>query len=172
MPRYTIAALVPDPWAAEIHALRRQFDRWSRQWLPPHLTIVPPVSADISLPMVVEIETFPADIAVNWQGWGAFHHERSNVIWLHAGQGVTDHLRPKLVSAIPSLAATATIPPVDWQGPAAYHVTVVNRVPHDVFAELDQELRKRTVAGQFVIPWLTVFQWDELTNRWLFARPK
>lgn len=169
--RFTIAALIPDPWAKDIQDLRRQYDKWSRQWLPPHITIAPPFNAELSAGTIADIENIDANIAVNFQGWGKFSHERSNVLWLETGENGTKDIRSLLARTLPDLVATATTPPIDWAAPASHHVTVVNRVPHEELAKLEADLRKIDITGDFTIPHLRVFQWDAVTGRWLFARP-
>lgn len=169
--RFVIVALVPEPWATDVNNLRREYDQWSRQWLPPHITIVPPFSGELGEHTIRDLEAFEANIPVNLQGWGAFHHERSNVLWLEAGEKGTHDIRRRLTEVLPDLATMFTHPAIDWNGPASHHVTVANRIPHDTFGKVESELKKIDLSGEFTIPRLTVFRWDAMTGRWLFANP-
>ncbi len=147
-----------------------QYDHWSKQWLPPHITIVAPFSSDLSEAAIQAIESMEVNIPVKLQGWGAFTHERSNVLWLETGEQGTKDVRAKLARQIPEIVAAEMRPPVDWTAPASHHVTVANRIPHEEFAKLQAELKKIDISGEFTIPHLRVFVWDVLTGRWLFAR--
>ncbi len=168
--RYCIVALVPEPWAKDIDELRTQHDKWTRQWLPPHITIVAPFYASLSREAVRAIEEAPVDIKVRLGGWGIFPHDRSDTLWIEAGDMSTKDAPARLAAAVPELTQVMTQPPIDWTKPSSHHVTVVNRVPKEVTPTLEPELRKIDIEGEFHVPHLTVFSWDSRIGQWLRAR--
>jgi hypothetical protein len=170
--RFVIIALIPEPWAGDIQKLRLEHDHWSRQWLPAHITIVAPFLARMSFDLVRDIELAPLEIRGTIGGWGSFLHDRTNTIWLEAGESATREARVQLAKAVPGMTGIMTDPAIDWDVPPSHHVTVVNHVPHDVYKDLEATLRKIDIDGDFTVPHLSVFHWDRRLGRWLRTRPE
>lgn len=170
MARYVIAALIPEPWATDIQKLRLEHDRWSRQWLPAHITIAPPFHARFFGDTIRNIEEAALPVAVTFQGWGSFPHEKSTTLWIETGAAGTAEIRSKLIQIVPELSQMQTDPPIDWTQAASHHVTVVNHIPNEEAAKIEPEIRKIDIDGNFTIPHLTVFRWDPQLGQWLRAR--
>jgi len=170
MARYVIAALIPDPWATDIQKLRLEHDKWSRQWLRAHITIVPPFHARFMGDTLRNIEAAALPINVTFQGWGSFPHEKSTTLWIETGAAGTADIRQRLVGAVPELAQMLMDPQVDWTQSASHHVTIVNHIPNDALASIEPEIRKIDIEGTCTIPHLTVFRWDPRVGQWLRAR--
>jgi len=169
--RYCIVALVPDPWAKDIDELRRQHDKWSKQWLPAHITVVAPFEASLSHDLVAEIEGATVPIQVRLGGWGVFEHFRTNTVWIEGSESATANARRQLIQTVPRLGTIVTEPSILWDEAPSHHITVVNHVPHDALAELRQALDPIDLEGSFTISHLTVFAWDRRLGRWLKVRP-
>jgi hypothetical protein len=170
MARYVLAALIPDPWASDIQKLRLEHDKWSRQWLPAHITIVAPFHARFFGDVIRQIEEAALPISVTFQGWGSFVHDRSTTLWLEAGAASTAEIRTKLAAQVPELKNMLTDPPIDWATPPSHHVTVVNHIPNEEAVKIEPEIRKIDIEGNFTIPHLTLFRWDPQLGQWLRAR--
>lgn len=170
MARYVIAALIPNPWASDIQKLRLEHDQWSRQWLPAHITIVPPFHARFFGDVIRNIEEAAIPVSVSFQGWGSFGHDRTTTLWIETGAAGAADVRTKLAKLVPELTRVMTDPPIDWTQPASHHVTIVNHVPNDQVKTLEPEIRKIDIDGNFTIPHLTVFRWDPSVGQWLRAR--
>ena len=170
MARYVLAALVPDPWASDIQKLRLEHDKWSRQWLPAHITIVPPFHARFFGDVIRKIEEAAVPISVTLQGWGSFPHEKSTTLWIEAGAAATADVRTKIAKLVPEVAQLMTDPPIDWNAPASHHITVVNHIPNEAVPPIETEMRKFDFDGTFTIPHVTLFRWDPVLGQWLRAR--
>lgn len=166
--RYTISALIPEPWASEFLGWRKEYDRWSNSWLPPHITIIPPFQAAVPPSILAEIERTPLTIPVSFGKWGSYDRPNSHVIWVDPGQEGPKAARKQLLDAYPEFQKYLR-DPADGE---RYHVTIVNRVPDSDFTRIFSELQQKKVEGTFEIPQLTVFVWDRLTSRWLYNTPR
>lgn len=160
MPRHTIAALVPEPLASELAALRRQYDTFTRQWLPPHVKIVPPFQLFLSRDEKAFIRTYKCSVPATLNEWGAYPRQYDTVLFLKVADHAFDRVREDVVHAIPKLQPLVPTDP-------RYHVTVVNRIPNDQFEALSAEVKKHSVNGSFTIDHLDLFEWDDFVRRWI-----
>ncbi len=170
MARYVIVALIPEPWATDVQKLRLEHDKWSRQWLPAHITVAPPFHARFTGDTLRNIEAASLPITVTFQGWGSFVHDKSTTLWIEAGAASTADIRQRLTAAVPELAQMMTDPPIDWTQPASHHITIVNHIPNEVVPTIEPEIRKVDIEGNFTVSHLTVFRWDPRVGQWLRAR--
>jgi 2'-5' RNA ligase len=160
MPRYTVSALVPDPLAFKISALRRQLDTFTRQWLPPHITIVPPFELDLTREEIQAVKSLPVDVTVALEGWGEFRRDRTSVIFQKLPATSFDAVRSATALGVPRLAVFI---PQDSE----YHVTIVSRIPNEVFDEVQAKVTAKALTGSFTVNHVTVYEWDDELRRWI-----
>lgn len=160
MPRHIIVALIPKPLADELAQLRRQYDTFTRQWLPPHITIVPPFEQFLSSDEKAFIHTYRCNVPVTLGEWGAYPRQYNTVLFLKVADRAFDRVRQDIVHSIPKLKPYVPTDP-------RYHMTVVNRIPNDQFESLSLEVKKHSVNGSFTIDHLTLYEWDDMVRRWI-----
>lgn len=167
--RYIIVAVLPEPWAKEFDSLRRKYDRWSKQWLPPHVTIIPPFEVAGNEDRLRSIESLTVDLAIEFQGWGHFTHANANVIWHNPGQPRPSDVRKLILREQPWLEQVH--PSLDpyplFSEKPHFHITVASHVPDHNCDAIWTEIKNIDLEGSFVIPRLTVFQWDAQHRRWV-----
>ena len=89
---FVIVAVLPEPFARRVKSWHQQFDRWSKSWLPLHVTIIRPLRA-LSDQLRHQAASLVYPLHITWQGWQTFHNPNANVIWLDPGQD-----EPRLVT--------------------------------------------------------------------------
>ncbi len=160
MKRYIVTALLPEPLRGKLAALRRHHDRFTRQWLPPHITIIPPFETILSRDEMQAIQTMPVDVKASFGGWGSFRRDTTSVLFLKIVNDVFGELRTKLLSTLPGLAPYASTD-------TTFHVTVVSRIPNELFDEVSSVVTKQEIAGDFTVDRLTLYEWDDEYRRWI-----
>lgn len=162
MTRYVIVALVPEPFAQPLADLRRKYDSYCRQWLPPHFTIVPPFELFLSRSDQQAIKDYRGSARVELKSWDAYRRMTTSVLYASSNAPELEAMRQELLNAVPALKPfSADVP--------GYHVTVVNRIPNDQF----EEVRKRVVderpdvQGSFTIDRFTLYEWDHELHHWI-----
>jgi len=159
-PRYTIAALVPEPFASQLAAMRRKYDIYTRQWLPPHITILPPFEYDLTRDDIDIIREFPVNVSATFDGWAAFRRSLTSVLFLK----LRDHAFPELLEGVlRTLPQLGQFRPRDFDG----HVTVVSRIPNDAFSQVESTVSKESVEGTFSVDRLMLYRWDDELRRWI-----
>lgn len=160
MPRHIITALVPEPLATSLAAMRRKFDVFTRQWLPPHVTVVPPFESDLFQEEIRAMQALPVDVTATLEGWGEFRRDQTSVIFQKLPATSFDAVRAAAAQAVPRLASSI---PHDSE----YHVTVASRIPNEVFDEVKAAVTANRISGNFTIAHLTVYEWDFDLRRWI-----
>jgi hypothetical protein len=155
--RYVIVALVPEPLRLTMADLRRRHDLFTRQWLPPHVTVVPPFDEPLTRD---EQQAITVKVEVALSGWGLFRRDRTSVIYQQLPVKSFDAVRAEVVRLAPRLA---TFTPSDSE----YHVTVVSRIPNEQFDEVWKTVTAQPVTGSFTIDRLTLYEWDFELRRWI-----
>lgn len=158
--RSVIVALVPEPLRTMLADLRRQYDTFTRQWLPPHITVVPPFDEPLTHDEQQGIKTMPVHVEAALSGWGSFRRDRTSVIFQHLPTKSFDAARAEIVRLAPQLT---TFTPADSE----YHVTVVSRIPNEQFDEVWKTVTAQPVTGSFMVDRLTVYEWDFDLRRWI-----
>lgn len=160
MKRYTITALVPEPLHTTLADLRRQHDRFTRQWLPPHITLIPPFDYYFSREQLAALKSIPVNVTAELTGWGSFRRDQTSVIFQQLTAGSFDAVRTALGQTISDLIP---LTPTDSE----YHVTVVSRIPNELFDQVQQSVTANRVSGSFTVDRVHVFEWDDDLRRWI-----
>ncbi|MBI5405389.1 MAG: 2'-5' RNA ligase family protein [Candidatus Kerfeldbacteria bacterium] len=162
MDRYTLVALVPEPHAAKLAALRKQHDVFTRQWLPPHITILPPFEYPLTRDEIATIREFPVNVTASFDGWGAYHRAVSSVLYLK-----TSSADPSFSDVIDNILRT--MPQLEKFRPQDFgaHVTVVSRIPNDQFDAVEAQVATEEISGTFTIDRLMLYRWDDEVRRWI-----
>jgi len=159
-PRYVINALIPDPLAEPLDMMRKRLDRWSTQWLPPHITIIPPFNADLTDGQRHQIVSHPFPFELSLTSVGRFRHSRTGVVWY----GVE---APDLKIRIEELFQTMPwLKPFADQRPGQTHITVASRVPHHEMNYVETAAAAAHLTGNAAVERLSLFRWDEAAHRW------
>jgi 2'-5' RNA ligase len=158
--RFVIVALVPEPYQEQLGAMRKQYDIFCRQWLPPHVTIVPPFDLDLTRDEKTRLKQISVPTTSSFEGWGAYQRKFTSVLF----QKLTDHSFDDLKIAV--YDAVPMLPPQPVDDPT-YHVTVVSRIPNEQFEPLQAEVSKNEVKGSFTVDTVTVYSWDDNVRQWL-----
>lgn len=162
MDRYTLAALVPEPFAVQLAAMRKQHDIFTRQWLPPHITILPPFEYPLSRDEIATIREFPVNVTATFDGWGAYRRALTSVLYLK-----TTSANPSFTDVVENVLRT--MPQLEMYRPKDFgaHVTVVSRIPNDMFDQVEATVTKETVTGSFTVDRLMLYRWDDEVRRWI-----
>lgn len=160
MKRYVVAALVPEPLRTKLADLRHQYDRYTRQWLPPHITIIPPFDEPLTRDQQQAIKNIPVNVEAALSGWGSFRRDRTSVIYQLLPAKSFDAVRAEVVRLAPQLT---TFTPADSE----YHVTVVSRIPNEQFDEVWKTVTAQPLTGSFTVDRLTLYEWDFELRRWI-----
>lgn len=160
MTRHIITALVPEPLRSELAVLRRRYDTFTRQWLPSHVTIIPPFEQFLTRDERAFIRSYTCNVPVALSEWGAYPRQYNTVLFLKVADHAFDDVRADIVKTIPKLQPFVPTDP-------RYHVTVVNRIPNDKFEALSVEVKKHSVSASFTIDHLDLFEWDDEVRRWI-----
>lgn len=165
--RYTIIAKIPEPWATQLNDLRKQFDRWSRQWLPPHITIIPPFETDLPVSSLRAVSDLEIPIDINFKGWGSYRHPGFNVIWLDPGTDSPAKAQTRMLNQLPMFRDYLVNPRYAPPGDRKFHITIASRVPDAELENTWSELSKIEVTGTLTIPGMKAYAWDAQLRRWL-----
>lgn len=160
MSRYTIVALVPEPYATELNRMRKQYDTFCRQWLPPHVTIVPPFDLALTREEKSRLKQLSIPTKAVFDGWGEFRRKFTSVLFQKLPDHTFDDMKVAIYDAVPALPKT----PVE---DASYHVTVVSRIPNEAYEPLMTEVTSQDITGEFSVDHVTLYQWDDTVRRWL-----
>lgn len=158
--RHYIVALVPEPLATQIASLRKQYDTFTRQWLPPHVTIVPPFELFLTSQEIDWLRNFSVQCAATLDQLGAYRRTQSDVLFYQLLNHSFGQVRRDLLQALPRLAPLVEPDPT-------YHVTVVSRIPHERFDEIEQQVKQHAVQGTFTVERLMLYRWDDFVRRWI-----
>jgi 2'-5' RNA ligase len=164
MHRYTIASLVPDPIGKTIAELRRQYDVFTRQWLPPHVTLVPPFERYLTRGEISSINQLRVDVTADLGRLDAISRDQTSVLFYQLPDGSFDEARQQLLSVVPNLKPYA-------RTDQHYHVTVVNRVPNDQLEAVKQQVGQHSVSGSFHVDRVMLYEWDDEVRRWIALTP-
>jgi 2'-5' RNA ligase len=160
MTRYTIATLVPEPYASQLGAMRKEYDVFTRQWLPPHVTIIPPFELDLSRDEIATLREFPVNVSATFDGWSDFRRSTTSVLVLM----LRDHkFRDLLENILRTLPKLEPFRPQEFEG----HVTVVSRIPNERFDEVATVVTKDAVEGSFTVNKLMLYHWDDVVRQWI-----
>lgn len=162
MTRHLLNALVPEPLAAQLAKLRKAHDVFTRQWLPPHVTIIPPFDAFLTQPERRALQSVPAPFTVTLGEWGTFVRATTSVLYLRAESEALPAVREDIAQRVPTVA-----PFVPTE--SDFHVTIVSRVPNDQLDEVRAAVGREAVSGSFTIDRLTLFEWDDEVRRWIIV---
>lgn len=158
--RYTIAALVPEPYATQLAALRRKHDTFCRQWLPPHVTLVPPFDMFLSRTDKELIREIRASCTAAYEGLGSIVRKYTSVLFYKFPDHSFDPLRTAIYAAVPTL-------PVPEHQDSSYHVTVASRIPNELLEPLQLEVGKHPVEGSCTVDRATLYAWDDYVRQWI-----
>ncbi len=158
--RYTIDALVPEPYAAQLAALRRQYDTFCRQWLPPHVTLVPPFDMFLSRADKQLIRELRVSCDMTLGGLDAIVRKFTSVLCYSLPDGCLSPLRTAIYEVVPNL-------PVPEHRDDSFRVTVASRIPNDLLEPLKNEVGKQKVEGSFTIDRATLYSWDDDVRQWI-----
>ncbi len=160
-PRYVVNALVPDPLGADLEMLRKRLDRWSNQWLPPHLTIVPPFNADLTDGQRHQIAAHAFPLEMELMEVGTFRQRHTSTVWY----GVK--ARGLIARMNEFYADMPWLKPFADQRPIQPHVTVASRIPHHELTYVETAASAAKVVGEAKIERLSLFRWDDAAGRWV-----
>lgn len=158
--RYTIIALVPEPYAAQLASMRRQYDTFCRQWLPPHATIIPPFDMFLSRADKQLIRELRVSCNPSFGGLDAIVRKYTSVLFYSLPKGCLTPLRTAIYGAVPNL-------PVPEHNDDSFHVTVASRIPNELLEPLKSEVGKQKVEGSFTLDRATLYSWDDDVRQWI-----
>lgn len=160
MNRHTIVALVPEPFGSRLAALRHRYDVFTRQWLPPHITIIPPFELFLSRAEVEAVRDFRSETSATFDGWGVFRRSETSVLHLKLRDHKFFEIRDQLVQALPQLAP---FKPDEIEA----HVTAVSRIPNEQLADVESVVTSEQIEGTFTVDRLMLYRWDDEVRRWI-----
>lgn len=81
---FVIVAVLPESFYRQLIQLRKKFDRWSTEPLPPHITLIRPLRA---LPEAMRRRTASLEYSfrIVFQDRQAFRNPDASVVWLDPG---------------------------------------------------------------------------------------
>ncbi|MFH0829325.1 MAG: 2'-5' RNA ligase family protein [Candidatus Kerfeldbacteria bacterium] len=158
--RFTIVALVPEPFASQFAAMRRQYDTFCRQWLPPHVTLVPPFDMFLSRADKQVICELSVQCTASFIGLDAIIRKYTSVLFYKLPDKSFDELRKAIYDAVPTL-------PAPERDDSSYHVTVASRIPNELLESLKKEVEKHEVKGSFTVDRATLYSWDDYVRQWI-----
>lgn len=158
--RHVIVFPVPEPFASRLEAMRKQYDTFTRQWLPPHITVIPPFEHFITQQEIDAIRVLRVDVVATFAGWGSFQRSRTSVLFLKLDEHTVDAAREQLLQSAPTFRSFA-------DGNSHSHVTVVSRIPNEQFEDVAKVVTAETVEGTFAVDRFMLYRWDDELRRWI-----
>lgn len=161
---YVIIAILPEPFRTQLMQLRKAYDRWTTNALPPHITIIRPLRA---LPATLQqsVSSLNYPFHITFQDWQAFHNPGAHVIWIDPGQEEPRRVAQELNQDFPELQAfdNGSYMPGKKH---IYHVTVASHVPDDDFKSVWENLHQQRISGSCDIEQLSVYVRDLPEGHW------
>lgn len=159
--QYLVAALLPEPLRSELEQLRGELDVWTPRWLPPHVTIVRPLSVDLAPDALVRIQQ-PVAITAQVMRWATFRNPGNNVLYLEPTQEPFRRERQALFERVPELQAgdTSVDPNNRFAEKPTFHITVAAHIPDDEIERIFSKVSQKTYLQVFQIPKLTIFSME------------
>lgn len=150
-----MVAVLPEPFATQIGALRRRHDRWSKSWLPPHITIIRPLKA-LPVTMYQRAASLRYPFHVSLHGWQTFHNPNDHVVWLDPGQDEPCRVTRMIYNECSELNKldSGSYRPGEEH---VYHVSVANHIPDEAYKTIWESLRLETIEGECTIERVSVF---------------
>src|SRR4051812_43050746 len=150
-----VAIAIPEPFGTELRAWRRRFDDPQAEFIPPHVTLLPPTAIDDSL--LEEAEEHLGKLAareyafdIHLRGSGSFLPV-SPVVFTAVAGGISDCER---------LEKGVRSGPLERELHFPYHphVTVAHDVPEDALQRAFDELAR--YEARFVVDGFALFEHD------------
>lgn len=160
MIRYIVVALVPQPFRDTIAQLRREHDSFTRQWLPPHITVIPPFNFPLTRQEINAIRSLKLSETPTFDGYGEIRRPETSILLLELKDHGFQRMQDAVTTAVPALQEFVEQHPHP-------HVTVVSRIPNDRFEEVQSKATATDIDGSFSIKQLTLYQWDDEVRRWI-----
>lgn len=159
-----MVAVLPEPFCRQLVQLRKQYDQWSINSLPPHITMIRPLRA---LPETLRRRNASLEypFRIVFQDWQAFRNPDANVVWLDPGQEEPRRVAEKLHTDYPELNELDNrryMPGKDH----IYHITVANHIPDTMFKSVWEKLRHEPISGECMIKQLSVYVRDLPDGHW------
>lgn len=161
---FLIVALVPEPLCSVVETLRRRYDRWSSQPLPPHITMIRPLR---SVPERLRQRASQLDypFTITLQGWYGFRNPGQNVVWLDPGQDEPCRVVGQISGDFPELSHLDNGRYQPGR-PPVYHITVANHIPDADFPSVMAQLRRHEVPGTVTLQQLKLLQRELPDGEW------
>ena len=169
MLRYLIATPINDDESVGFVKLRDKYKSYAPKWhitLDPHITIVRPSPAQVSLDMAIELfelSNMPKEFRVNFSEFDAFLSPDSCCVYAKPDDILGFERLNELF--LPVSKKILNLDPNDW--PFLPHLTLINRLHREAAMDLLEALRREKVALSYLIDRVVLFKKDDTDSVWL-----
>lgn len=159
--QYFIAALLPEPLRSELAQLRSELDRWTPRWLPPHVTIIRPFSAELTATDFAELSR-PLSLTAQIVRWSVLRNPNNNFVTLEPTPKPFQVLRDALLERVPTLQKRdiSVDPYGQYSEKPIFHITIAGNIPDAEVSQIFSKVNQKTYLQVFQIGELSVFSME------------